>query len=59
MIPLVWVWMYRIMISDYRRGWEDALDVVLKLDDMDEIIKIRDRLKQERITHYSQGPIDN
>ena len=45
-----------IMVSDYRRGWEDALDVVLDLDDLNEIEKIRNRLRRERITHLHQGP---
>ena len=44
------------MVSDYRRGWEDALDVVLDLGDMDEIEIIRDRLRKERITYLHQGP---
>ena len=44
------------MVSDYRRGWEDALDVVLELDDMNEVEAIRDRLRAERLTHLRQGP---
>ena len=44
------------MVSDYRRGWEDALDVVLELDDMSVVEEIRDRLRAERLTHHRRGP---
>ena len=44
------------MVNDYRRGWEDALDVALELGDMNEVEAIRDRLREERITHHRQGP---
>lgn len=44
------------MVSEYRRGWEDALDVVLELNDCNKIEEIRDRLRQERIIFLHQGP---
>lgn len=47
------------MISEYRRGWEDALDVVLELDDMNEIERIRNRMRYERIQYVLHGPIDD
>ena len=46
----------RIMVCDYRRGWEDALDVVLEINDMDEVMKIRDRLRETRISFLQGGP---
>ena len=44
------------MVCDYRRGWEDALDVVLEINDMDEVMKIRDRLRETRISFLQGGP---
>ena len=44
------------MVSEYRRGWEDALDVVVEMGDLNEVEKIRDRLRKERLIHLRQGP---
>ena len=56
MSPLVWEWVYIIMVSDYRRGWEDALDVALDLKDWKRTEIIRDKLRKQRIKFYEDGP---
>lgn len=45
-----------MIISDYRRGWEDALDVVLDLKDWTRVKKIRDRLRRQRLDFFEGGP---
>ena len=45
------------MVNDYRRGWEDALDVVLTLKDWDAIQELRSRLINERVQSQINGPI--
>jgi len=47
------------MISDYRRGLEDALDVAIFLvekNDTRKLVKIRDDLRQERIDFILDCP---
>ena len=59
MVPIIWVWVNIIMVSEYRRGWEDALDVILYLmenDNENRIGELRDQLKEDRITFLLNGP---
>lgn len=44
------------MVSEYRRGWEDALDVVMELGDLNAAERIRDRIREERIRMMYRGP---
>lgn len=44
------------MISEYRRGWEDALDVVLELKDWDKIKLLYQKLRNYRIRITIDGP---
>ena len=44
------------MVSEYRRGWEDALDVVLTLRDWKKVENLRDKVRKKRINHYMRGP---
>ena len=45
------------MVSEYRRGWEDALDVALELRDWEKIEKLRNQMSNERINSQINGPI--
>lgn len=55
-IPSIRGWMDIIMVSDYRRGWEDALDTILELRDWNKAEMIRDRLRKQRVKFYEDGP---
>jgi len=44
------------MVSEYRRGWEDALDVVLDIKDLKKAELIRNRLRRQRLKYYEDGP---
>lgn len=43
--------------SDYRRGWENALEVVLDLRDWEEIEDIERRLTENRVKKLRRGPL--
>ena len=44
------------MVSKYRRGWEDALDVVLELRDWDKVEEIRTKLERIKLMSLIRGP---
>lgn len=45
-----------LVISEYRRGWEDALDVALQLKDWKKIKELEKTLRMEKITFLLDGP---
>lgn len=45
------------MVSEYRRGWEDALDVVLDLKDWEKVERISKKMKKHRIGLLKRGPL--
>ena len=44
------------MISEYRRGWEDALDVALHYHDWDLLIELKKDLEKYRMETLRIGP---
>jgi len=44
------------MIGDYRRGWEDALDVALHFRDWELLESIRENLERRRLEMLKIGP---
>jgi len=44
------------MISDYCRGWEDALEVALEERDWNKVEDVLSRLREHRIKILASGP---
>jgi hypothetical protein len=45
-----------VMVSDYRRGWEDALDVALHFRDWELLKSIKRNLEARRMEMLKIGP---
>jgi len=46
-------------MTEYYRGWEDALDVVLELHDWRKVESIQKNLRENRIKLLEGGPFSN